>query len=207
LSRIESRDERLAVGRQRRAKSRVQPLVACLALTMTFGSLGCWEQVSSEWFPQMKKQIAVQAFELNSITGTGQGFTPPAGTVPVGNPAPDLTTMALVDQEALQNPVPPTLASLKNGEVLFNRYCTTCHGPQGGGDGPVAGPPFGTGPFGLVLPIGGPSSVAKAFTDGHIYSTITLGRGRMPSYQRIPADGRWDLINYIRDLNGQGGRQ
>ena len=29
------------------------------------GSLGCWEQVSPEWWPQMKRQLAVQAFEYN----------------------------------------------------------------------------------------------------------------------------------------------
>jgi mono/diheme cytochrome c family protein len=112
-----------------------------------------------------------------------------------------------MEQEQLPNPVPASLRSLKNGEVLFNRYCVACHGPNGHGDGTVAGPPFGTGPFGLVLPVGGPASVVKAFSDGHIYSTITLGRGRMPSYRRIPADERWDLVNYIREINGQGGRQ
>ena len=57
------------------------------------------------------------------------------------------------------------------------------------------------------MPIGGPSSIAKVFSDGHIYTTITIGRGRMPSYKRIAPSDRWDLINYIRDLNGQGGRQ
>jgi mono/diheme cytochrome c family protein len=114
--------------------------------------------------------------------------------------------MGIMEQEQLANPVRANLASLKNGEKLFQRYCSTCHGPEGKGDGPVAGPPFGTGPFGLVLPVGGPASVAKIFSDGHIYTTMTLGRGRMPSYRRILPEHRWDIVNYIRDLNGQGGR-
>jgi mono/diheme cytochrome c family protein len=54
--------------------------------------------------------------------------------------------------------------------------------------------------------VGGPQSVAKVFTDGHIYTTITMGRGRMPSYRRIAHEDRWDIVNYLRDLNGQGGR-
>jgi hypothetical protein len=29
----------------------------------------------------------------------------------------------------------------------------------------------------------------------------------MPSYRRILPEHRWDIVNYIRDLNGQGGRQ
>ena len=168
---------------------------------------GCWEQVDGgKWFPQMKRQAAVQAFELDPYFGLGQGLTPPDGTVPIGNPYPDLTQLPVGDQEALSNPVPATLASLKNGEMLYQRYCITCHGPGGHADGPVAGPPFGTGPFGLVFPIGGPNSVAPAFTDGHIYTTITLGRNRMPSYKRIPPEDRWDIINFVRDLNRQGGR-
>jgi len=36
-------------------------LVALMAFSS--GSLGCWEQMSAEWFPQMKRQRAVQAFE------------------------------------------------------------------------------------------------------------------------------------------------
>jgi mono/diheme cytochrome c family protein len=179
----------------------------CLALLFCVSSLGCWEQVSADWFPQMKRQLALQPFELNDYSGSGQGFTPPDGTVPVGNPTIDVASMAIADQESLANPVPRTLSSMKRGEIIFDRYCVTCHGPNGHGDGPVAGPPFGTGPFGLVLPVGGPSSVAKVFSDGHIFTTITLGRGRMPSYKRIPASDRWDVINFLRDLNGQGGGQ
>jgi hypothetical protein len=71
----------------------------------------------------------------------------------------------------------------------------------------VAGPPFGKGPFGVVLPIGGKFSLANTFSDGHIFTTMTLGRRRMPSYRRIPVNGRWDLINYIRAMHTQGSRQ
>ena len=49
-------------------------------------------------------------------------------------------------------------------------------------------------------------SLAPGLSDGHIYTTISLGRGRMPNYRRIPPEARWDIVNYLRDLNGQGGR-
>jgi hypothetical protein len=58
-----------------------------------------------------------------------------------------------------------------------------------------------------VLPIGGAMSVAKNLTDGHIYTTISIGRGRMPAYRRITPEDRWHVVNYLRELNGQGGRQ
>ena len=111
----------------------------------------------------------------------------------------------MAETEAIENPRPASLASLKNGEELFGVYCATCHGPTGAGNGPLAAP---QGPIAGVLPIGPGAgfSLAPALSDGHIYTTISLGRGRMPSYRRIPPESRWDIVNYIRDLNGQGGR-
>lgn len=170
------------------------------------GSPGCWEQVSPEWFPQMKWQIAVQAFERNPFLDEVNLFTPPEGTVPVGwGDVADPRELASAEQEALDNPRAATLESLKNGEKYFQRNCASCHGPTGAGNGPIAAP---RGPIQGVLPIGPGAgfSLAPALTDGHIYTTISLGRGRMPSYRRIPPAGRWDIVNYIRDLNGQGGQ-
>ena len=184
------------------------PVVFFVAL-----SFGCWEQLDDgKWFPQMKRQPAIQAFEEVTWRGQMQGFTPPDGTVPVGTSGlPDVASLDMATQDALQNPVSATFASLKKGEEIFGRYCATCHGPLGMGDGPVAAAspfaPGNTGPFPLILPINGPSSMARVFSDGHIYTTISLGRGRMPNYNRIPAMQRWDVINYLRDINGQGVRQ
>ena len=47
-----------------------------------------------------------------------QGFSPPAGTVAVGaSGIPDLASMDMAAQDALPNPVAPSLDSLKNGEL------------------------------------------------------------------------------------------
>jgi len=190
----------------RRGHSFSKPFVGVLFLAL-IGLPGCWEQASVEWWPQMKWQPSVQAFELNPYQDRISLFNPPEGTVPVGwADVADLATLSLADQETIANPRSATLESLKNGQALFNVNCAACHGPTGGGDGPIAAP---RGPIAGVMPIGpGPMgfSLATGLTDGHIYSTISLGRGRMPNYRRISPDGRWDVVNYIRDLNGQGGR-
>jgi hypothetical protein len=184
-----------------------------LVMLAVAASFGCWEQMDDgKWFPQMKRQPAIQAFEEVLHRDQMQGFVPPDGTVPVGSSGlPDLAAMDMVSQDALTNPVPATLESLKNGEVLFARYCATCHGPLGMGDGPVAAAsgfaPSNTGPFPLILPVNGPASMARVFSDGHIYTTMSLGRGRMPNYNRIPPMERWDVLNYLREINGQGVRQ
>jgi mono/diheme cytochrome c family protein len=185
-------------------KSSLRFLAALLA-TAVPGSLGCWEQVSYDWFPQMKRQIPVQAYEVTGVPGHPEGFTPPPGVVAISEaPLPDLAAMDPATQDAVPNPVKMTLASLENGKAIYNRYCITCHGPKGEGNGPVAGAPFGKGPFGLVLPIGGQMSVVRNLSDGHIYTTISLGRGRMPNYRRIHPRDRWDVVNYVRELNAQG---
>jgi mono/diheme cytochrome c family protein len=186
-------------------------LMAALLLAVA-GLPGCWEQVSVEWFPQMKRQLAVQAFEtLESVPGMKrvEAFTPPEGTVPVAwADVAEPALLAVDAQEALVNPRKPNADSVANGKKIFDTTCITCHGPTGGGDGTVAAP---NGPIAGVLPIGpGPLgfSLATGLTDGHIYTTISIGRGRMPSYKRIGPNDRWDVVNYIRDLNGQlGGAQ
>jgi mono/diheme cytochrome c family protein len=191
----------------RRADSFSKPFVVVLLLALV-GLPGCWEQASVEWWPQMKWQPSVQAFELNPYQDRISLFAPPEGTVPVDwADVADPAMLSPGDQETIVNPRPSTLESLKNGQALFNVNCAACHGPTGGGDGPIAAP---NGPLAGVLPIGPGSpmgfSLAPGLTDGHIYTTISLGRGRMPNYRRISPDGRWDVVNYIRDLNGQGGR-
>jgi mono/diheme cytochrome c family protein len=148
----------------------------------------------------------VQAFEEVGYAGRVENLSPPEGTVPVGStlpPAMDPNDNAA--QDAIQNPRPMSLASLENGRTQFDRYCATCHGTSGIGDGPVSMMSKLRGPFGGVLAIAGPASIAKVRTDGHLYSTIRYGRRRMPAYSRIPSDDRWDIVNYVRYLNDQKG--
>ena len=193
--------------------SRSAGLAALLCSIALLSSPVCWEQMDGgKWFPQMKVQPALAAFEEVVHNGQLQGFSPPEGTVPVGGSSrPDLAAMTMIEQDALENPVPATLSSLKNGEVMFQRFCATCHGAEGMGDGPVAASspfaPHASGPLPLVLPINGPMSMANVFSDGHIYTTISSGRGRMPRYARIPAADRWDIVNFLRELNRPGGPQ
>src|SRR5262245_44733051 len=188
---------------KRRALHLSRSFFAGTALLLTT-TVGCWEQWSDTWFPQMKRQKAVQAFEEVRYAGRVEGLSPPEGTIPVDSTIPpEMDPNDNAAQDALQNPHPLSLASLENGRTLFNRYCATCHGAGGLGDGPVSMMSKQRGPFGGVLAIAGPASIAKIRTDGHIYSTIRYGRRRMPSYHRIPSDDRWDIVNYIRYLNDQ----
>jgi len=179
-------------------------LLAVCAFLLCF-SMGCWEQWSDDWFPQMKRQKAVQAFEIIELEGMPINFSPPDGTLPVSGGEWRLDDNDDTSANALENPQPMSLPSLENGRLHFERYCATCHGDTGMGDGPVSMMGDLRGPLLGVLPISGPASIAKVRSDGHLYTTIRNGRRRMPGYDRIPARDRWDIVNYVRYLNGQKG--
>lgn len=174
---------------------------ALVALSLTT-AVGCWEQWSVDWFPQMKWQKAVQAFEVVGHEGQIEGFLPPEGTIPIdgGEAAVDNVIDAASDH--LVNPRVVTLESLDNGRAQYQTYCTPCHGPKGMGDGAVSVMGPVSGPLQGVLPL----IVANNRSDGHVYTTIRYGRRRMPGYSRIPSGDRWDIVNYVRYLNNPTGR-
>jgi hypothetical protein len=95
----------------------------------------------------------------------------------------------------LANPVPADSASLHRGRIEFQINCAPCHGRAGKGDGEAT--KLGMVPMPLV------SDRAKNFTDGYIWGMIRNGRGLMPSYNRIEEMGRWDVVNYIRAVQGK----
>ena len=177
-------------------------LMTALLLTT---SVGCWEQWSDTWFPQMKRQKAIQAFELVTHGGRLQGFEPPEGSVAVDAATPPMDPNDEIAANALVNPRPMSLDSLENGRFQYERFCSACHGSGGMGDGPVSMTGDIRGPLGGVLPLAGPASIARVRADGHLYSTIRYGRRRMPGYRRIASADRWDIVNYLRYMNGQKG--
>jgi len=187
----------------RNALCRSRSSFLLLALVLT-GSLGCWEQWSNNWFPQMKWQPAVQAFERVEWQGRVEGFLPPEGSIPISGGEADNSLMTDAEAATLVNPRPRSMASLENGRAQYMVFCVTCHGAGGLGDGPVSMVGEIMGPFAGVLPINGPASVARVRSEGHIYNTIRYGRRRMPSYKRIPSQDRWDIVNYLQYINQPG---
>lgn len=170
---------------------------AALAV-LALAAVGCWEQLDGgEWFPQMKQQPAVQAFEENPYLDQPQGLTPPEGVVPIDGGEPPIPLDDEAAADTLANPVAADLRSLANGKEQYEIFCAPCHGQTGLADGPVARQFLG------VLPLVG---VVRARSDGHIYTTIRYGRRRMPGYGRIPPRDRWDIVNYVRYLDEKGGR-
>ena len=175
--------------------------LAALATLLFAGPIGCWEQWTNDWWPQMKYQPAVQAYEAVRFEGQIEGFLPPEGAIPIDGGEAPVSNVIDSDSDHLMNLRRMNLASVENGRAQYERYCVTCHGVSGLGDGPVSATGSLMGPLQGVLPL----IVAGARSDGHVYTTIRLGRRRMPGYTRIPAEDRWDIVNYIRYLTKQKG--
>jgi len=189
----------------RRAALRLsRSLFILIALSLTT-MVGCWEQWSNDWFPQMKWQEAVQAFEEVTYADQGQGFIPPEGTVPIDGGEAPVSNIIDAASDVLMNPRLANLDSIQNGRLQFERFCSTCHGIQGLGDGPVSVTGEINGPLAGVLAVAGPTSIARIRSDGHIYTTIRSGRRRMPGYNRIQSGDRWDIVNYLRYLENPNG--
>ncbi len=84
---------------------------------------------------------------------------------------------------------------LANGKALYSKYCQSCHGKEGYGDGPKAKELKGkVGDFS--------SSDFQNQTDGALFFKMTTGRDDMPAFdKKIPdAEDRWLVVNYIRTL-------
>lgn len=175
--------------------------LAAVAVLLFAGPIGCWEQWTNDWWPQMKRQPAVQAYEAVNFEGRIEGFLPPEGAVPIDGGEAPVSNVIDADSDHLENPQRMTLASVENGRAQYERYCEACHGASGMGDGPVSAMGSIMGPLQGVLPL----IVTGARSDGHVYTTIRYGRRRMPGYTRIRAEDRWDIVNYIRYLTQQKG--
>jgi mono/diheme cytochrome c family protein len=99
----------------------------------------------------------------------------------------------------LRNPLAANEENLKEGEVLYGRYCGHCHGAGGAGDGLV----------GMKLPGPPPAySTLKNLPDGKMFHSITYGKGLMGAHAPlVTKDERWKLVLYIRKLQFPDGVQ
>ena len=172
----------------------MRPLVLALPLLLT----------ACEWFTDFKRQPSIWTWEpvkdsLTPSRGNPQLSVPTTGTAVAGFQVSYGAFPATIDSmAALRNPTPASDSSLANGRKYFQINCVVCHGDRGAGDGPAT--KFGMPGINLT------TDMTKARTDGYIFGMIRNGRGLMPPYNRIEEMDRWDVVNYLRALQGAGGQ-
>jgi len=154
------------------------------------------------WFTDFKQQPKIDPWEsiADSIPprGNPQTSVPMYGTAAAGYQFGRAALPPVIDSMAgIPNPTAPDQRSLNNGRINFQINCAVCHGPLGHGDGPATR--FGMAGISLI------TDITKSRTDGYIFGMIRNGRGLMPTYNRIEEPDRWDVVNYVRSLQGKFG--
>jgi mono/diheme cytochrome c family protein len=170
------------------------------------------------WFSDFRDQPRIEPWEAEYAGNDTTPFRPGgsdstfvAYSVPItGNAVPGyvvsyngsmtngpgaIPNPAVVDSMAsIPNPHEANARSLDNGRKYYQINCAVCHGVAGMGNG--AAVRFGVPAPNLLTP------VTKGRTDGYLYGMIRNGRGLMPNYVRIEDADRWDVVNYVRALQG-----
>ncbi len=102
----------------------------------------------------------------------------------------------LAQARNLRNPVPPTADNLDRAKRLFQVNCAMCHGPQGKGNGLVAGY-FEA--YKATKPFDFSQQETKRKVEGELWWVITNGRANMPAFKNIlTEDERWLLTHFVR---------
>ena len=155
------------------------------------------------WFTDFKEQPKIDPWETPADTIPMRGN--PQNSVSVyGSAAPGFAVSrtplpgTIDSMSSIPNPVPADARSLSNGRKYYQINCAVCHGEAGKGDGPILKakalfPP----------PLAAGSNAATTLSDGYIWGIMRNGRGAMPSYNRIEELDRWDVVNYVRGLQGK----
>lgn len=153
-----------------------------------------------DYFPDMFYSKAYESYSENPNFTDGKTMREPVkGTIPVDlMPYPYEKTDAdrLLSGKELMNPLAADQANLERGEVVFLRFCGSCHGPQADGNGYL----FTSG-FYNFKPASLVNDKMKEAPDGEIYHVITVGQGVMMAHGNIirPED-RWKIVLYVRQL-------
>lgn len=155
------------------------------------------------WFTDFKQQPKIDPWETSSDTIAFRGN--PQGSVSIyGSAAPgfiyDRAPMPqnIAAMANIPNPTPADSASVNRGRIQFQINCAPCHGPLGMGNGKAV-------TYGMAgIAIGAGSPAATTRSDGYIFGMIRNGRGLMPTYNRIEESDRWDIVNYLRSIQGKG---
>jgi len=174
--------------------ARAQRLGALAAVVTTLGACS--------WFTDFKEQPKIDPWETANDTipfrGNPQSSVPVYGTFAPGYVVSRAPLPATVDSmKGIANPVAADARSLLNGRKNFQINCAVCHGQSGKGfaEAPIT-------KYGIYAPPLA-SGNAVTLTDGYIWGVIRNGRGVMPSYDRIEELDRWDVVNYVRGLQGR----
>ncbi|SDG86937.1 CopD family protein [Nitrosomonas sp. Nm132] len=95
-------------------------------------------------------------------------------------------------------PVPFDAISISNGSVFFSQNCTSCHGPQGQGNGILA-KTLPKPPADLLTE---PHTARHTAGDFFHWLTYGIAETGMPGFSsNLSEEDRWDVVNYLHAMS------
>jgi hypothetical protein len=146
----------------------------------------------------MEIQGRYQPLQESAFFPDGRSARPPApGALPFGIPEEDDVYFTGLTEDGMfveTMPVEISLEMLERGRERYDIFCAPCHGLDGYGQGMIV-------QRGFPAPQSFHIDRIRQAPDGHIYSAIANGFGRMFAYDyRIPPADRWAITAYVRVL-------
>ncbi|HBH06278.1 MAG TPA: cytochrome C [Flavobacteriales bacterium] len=172
-----------------------------VTLLLLIGLTGCTENSPGlEYMPDMYRSPALEPNQTYDFYENGMAARVPApNTIPRGyEPFPYPNNMDGYEAAGanLKNPLPYSDEHMKEGKVLYGKFCIHCHGKNGEGNGSV--PEYSDYP--------NPPSYKGYIKDlpaGKIFFSIHYGKNLMGSHaSQISKEDRWKLVFYVQKLQG-----
>lgn len=135
--------------------------------------------------PLNKNRMTMRVPPANTVSRNKNGF------LPYRIPKDSLELAARV----MITPIDSMMAeaAIKDGKVLYGRYCLHCHGSKGEGDGLVAEKYPG------VANLQG--AAYTNITEGHIFHVITWGKGLMGAHgSQVSPEDRWKIAKFVKSI-------
>jgi mono/diheme cytochrome c family protein len=154
-------------------------VLVVLTLPLAVGLMFLYDYIKIDWVSSMEIQPSYRVQE--------DPLQLPPRSVPVDG------AMYVEGLGAPVNPVVADDASNARGKLLYDQDCALCHGKDGKGRGPFA-----------ANLANKPANLLEG--DGALFMVISNGiSGKMPSLkENLPtAQMRWDVVNYIRNMQGK----
>lgn len=185
-------------------------ITACGLVMLFFAS--CTKDPNSpgyEYMPDMYRSPSVEAYVDYENPDMLSAMLPPAGTIPFSeDPSKAIFNFPFSIAESpkgyikaaeIKNPIPYSVEVREEGRVLYEKFCTHCHGEKGDGQGQIVL----NGKFDGV-----PSYSAGAVAtlpEGQMFYSITYGKNMMGAHaSQLNKEERWKVVHYVKYLQAGG---
>jgi mono/diheme cytochrome c family protein len=110
-------------------------------------------------------------------------------------------TLGFPKLDGAGNPLVVDETFVRRGQARYNIYCSSCHGFDGRGMGPVPDRLLRVGASWSVRNLVDPAATPARMPNGQLFNTISNGFNTMMGYaQQIPHTDRWAIVAYVRAL-------